>query len=158
MFVLPVTESVTESLTLELKTLELKDWLEMFIWYWHWYHPSLSKSTLWILKIAELVLDVRVVLNEPEVFCRMNVTPESCVEIEQVMLTFWPKVTGAAGFIEMVGFGRLTETNNTVNRCVFILLWINKTCFFCPPTSANHYRDMNTVSVYFWKLTFQMVM
>lgn len=160
MFVLPVTESLTESLTLELK-----DWLEMLVWYWHRYHPALSKSTLGILKIAELVLDVWVVLNVLEVFCRMNVTPESCVEIEQVMLTFWPQVTGAAGIIEILGFDRLAETNTTEirRRRVYILLWlnINKLALSAQlgvfPTSAKHYGDMNIVSVCFWKQVFQMM-
>ena len=102
-FSLPVTEILTES----LKT-ELKSRLETLFWYWHWYNPSLSKLTLRILKVVELVLDVWVFLNEPEVFCRMNVPPKCWVETEQVKLTSWPQVTTPAGFMEMLGFGRLT--------------------------------------------------
>ena len=55
---------------------ELKSRLETVVWYWHWYDPSLSKSTCKMLKVAELVLDVWVFLKEPEVFCRVNVPPK----------------------------------------------------------------------------------
>ena len=103
---IPVTESLTGSLRTELKSR-----LETLVWYWHWYDPSLSKVTWRMLKVAELVLDDWVVLNESEVFFRMNVPPKCWVEIEQMMLVFWPQVTSPAGFMEMLGFGRITEKN-----------------------------------------------
>ncbi len=101
---LPVIESLTESLRGELNTR-----LENIFSYWHWNNPSLSKSTLGILKVAELVSDVWVFLNEPEGFCSVNVPPKNPVEIEHVMPTSWPQDTSPRGFMEMPGFGKLTE-------------------------------------------------
>ncbi len=110
-FVLPVTESLTESLKGELKSR-----LETLIWYWHWYDPSLSKLTLRMLKVAELVLDVWDLVNVPESFFRINVPPKCWVKIEQVMSTFWPQVTSPTGFMEMLGFGRFTGKKNIKNE------------------------------------------
>ena len=99
---LPVTESLTESLRGDLKFR-----LEPLFSYWHWYNPSLLKVTWRMLKVAELLLDL--FLNESEFFFRMNVPPKTWVEIEQVMPTFWPQLTSPAGFMEILGFGKVTE-------------------------------------------------
>lgn len=101
-FFLPVTEILTESLRGELNVL-----LEMCFSYWHWYSPLSLKSTLWILKVADLD-PVSVWLKLLEVFLRVKVPSKNSDETEHVMLMFWPQLT-CPSFIEMLGFGRLAE-------------------------------------------------
>lgn len=105
-FFLPATESLTAPLTGDWKF-----WLKLLFSYRHSYHPSFLKSTLGMLKVAELWFDLWFFVNEPEVLFSMNVPPRAWVEIEHVMSTFWPQATSPAGLMEILAFGKLTEKN-----------------------------------------------
>lgn len=82
--------------------------LRLIFMYWHWYSPSWSKFTLWRLNVTELIEDVWLWLNEPEVFWRIKVPPENLSETEQLILTSWPQVTSLL-YKEMVGSGRVSK-------------------------------------------------
>lgn len=103
---LPLTESLTASLREDENFCA-----EMVFWYWHWYEPLWSKSTLWILKVADVELDDAVWLKVPEVFLRRKAPPENSDKIEQVMVTSSPQATLSL-FREILGFGRLTEKHS----------------------------------------------